>query len=115
MEGYERLDRALTEAYGAGPGFEKRMAALAHAYLGFAVEHPELLEWPPSSPAPHWTRTKPWPVWTRTYICCSTASSPAEPRPLEQTRLPITHLTCPDGHLPAIVPSLISKPGTAFR
>ncbi|RRQ68160.1 TetR family transcriptional regulator [Streptomyces griseofuscus] len=44
MEGYERLDRALAEAYGAGPGFEKRMAALAHAYLDFAVEHPELLE-----------------------------------------------------------------------
>ncbi|MEU6466901.1 TetR/AcrR family transcriptional regulator [Streptomyces sp. NPDC046976] len=44
MEGYERLDRALAEAYGAGPGFERRMTALAHAYLGFAVEHPELLE-----------------------------------------------------------------------
>nr|WP_145485749.1 MULTISPECIES: TetR/AcrR family transcriptional regulator [Streptomyces] len=44
MEGYERLDRALTEAHDAGPGFERRMAAIAHAYLGFAVEHPELLE-----------------------------------------------------------------------
>ncbi|MFJ6668003.1 TetR/AcrR family transcriptional regulator [Streptomyces sp. NPDC091383] len=44
LEGYERLEGALAEVYGAGPGFERRMAALAHAYLGFAVDHPELLE-----------------------------------------------------------------------
>ncbi|OIK25734.1 TetR/AcrR family transcriptional regulator [Streptomyces malaysiense] len=44
MEGYERLDSALAEAYGAGPGFERRMTEIARAYLGFAVEHPELLE-----------------------------------------------------------------------
>ncbi|MFF8994176.1 TetR/AcrR family transcriptional regulator [Streptomyces sp. NPDC014983] len=44
MEGYERLDRVLGEAHGAGPDFERRMAAIARAYLGFAIEHPELLE-----------------------------------------------------------------------
>ncbi|MFG3202980.1 TetR/AcrR family transcriptional regulator [Streptomyces sp. NPDC048192] len=45
LEGYERLNRALGAA-AAQPGlaFEGRMTALARAYLGFAVDHPELLE-----------------------------------------------------------------------
>ncbi|MEW2134748.1 TetR/AcrR family transcriptional regulator [Streptomyces sp. NPDC005435] len=46
LDGYERLDRTLTAATAAAPGapLEQRMAALARAYLGFAVENPELLE-----------------------------------------------------------------------
>src|SRR3954447_7267540 len=45
LEGYERLNQALGAA-AAQPGldFEERMTALARAYLGFAVEYPELLE-----------------------------------------------------------------------
>ncbi|MGV9337984.1 TetR/AcrR family transcriptional regulator [Streptomyces sp. NPDC003688] len=46
LDGYERLDRALTAATAADPGapLEQRMTALARAYLGFAIENPELLE-----------------------------------------------------------------------
>ncbi|MGW7817462.1 TetR/AcrR family transcriptional regulator [Streptomyces puniciscabiei] len=45
LDGYERLNRALDTAAGQpGLTFEGRMAALARAYLGFAVENPELLE-----------------------------------------------------------------------
>ncbi|MET7290517.1 TetR/AcrR family transcriptional regulator [Streptomyces sp. NPDC005573] len=49
LDGYERLDRTLTAAATAAaglpePAFERHMAALARAYLGFAVENPELLE-----------------------------------------------------------------------
>ncbi|MER6381742.1 TetR/AcrR family transcriptional regulator [Streptomyces sp. NPDC001250] len=45
LDGYERLNRAL-DAAAVHPGldFEGRMTALARAYLGFAVENPELLE-----------------------------------------------------------------------
>ena len=45
LDGYERLNQALRAAT-EQPGltFEGRMAALARAYLGFAVENPELLE-----------------------------------------------------------------------
>ncbi|MGW5432453.1 TetR/AcrR family transcriptional regulator [Streptomyces sp. NPDC004059] len=45
LDGYERLNQALRAAT-ERPGltFEGRMAALARAYLGFAVENPELLE-----------------------------------------------------------------------
>ncbi|MFI9806702.1 TetR/AcrR family transcriptional regulator [Streptomyces sp. NPDC052301] len=45
LDGYERLNRALAGAT-EQPGltFEGRLAALARAYLGFAVENPELLE-----------------------------------------------------------------------
>ncbi|MGW2651308.1 TetR/AcrR family transcriptional regulator [Streptomyces sp. NPDC001393] len=45
LDGYERLNRALDTA-AAQPGltFEGRMTALARAYLGFAVDNPELLE-----------------------------------------------------------------------
>ncbi|OLZ71662.1 TetR family transcriptional regulator [Streptomyces sp. IMTB 2501] len=45
LDGYERLNRALdTAVEGPGLDFEGRLAALARAYLGFAVENPELLE-----------------------------------------------------------------------
>ncbi|RZU29569.1 TetR family transcriptional regulator [Streptomyces sp. BK022] len=46
LAGYERLDQALTTAAAATPGadFEQRLTALARAYLGFAVDNPELLE-----------------------------------------------------------------------
>ncbi|MEV5873999.1 TetR/AcrR family transcriptional regulator [Streptomyces sp. NPDC052101] len=45
LDGYERLNRALgAAALDPGLSFEGRMAALARAYLGFAVENPELLE-----------------------------------------------------------------------
>ncbi|MGW4566533.1 TetR/AcrR family transcriptional regulator [Streptomyces sp. NPDC004561] len=45
LDGYERLNRSLAAATdGAGQSFEQRMTALARAYLGFAVENPELLE-----------------------------------------------------------------------
>nr|WP_107471139.1 TetR/AcrR family transcriptional regulator [Streptomyces monashensis] len=45
LDGYERLNRALDSAVeGPGLAFEERMTALARAYLGFAVENPELLE-----------------------------------------------------------------------
>ncbi|WP_018548502.1 TetR/AcrR family transcriptional regulator [Streptomyces sp. LaPpAH-108] len=46
LDGYERLDRTLTAATATTPGaaLEQRMTALARAYLGFAIENPELLE-----------------------------------------------------------------------
>ncbi|MFJ4951582.1 TetR/AcrR family transcriptional regulator [Streptomyces sp. NPDC088760] len=45
LDGYERLNQALATATdGAEPSLEQRMTALARAYLGFAVENPELLE-----------------------------------------------------------------------
>ncbi|MFE8947716.1 TetR/AcrR family transcriptional regulator [Streptomyces sp. NPDC007856] len=45
LDGYERMNQALGAAAGQpGLTFEGRMAALARAYLGFAVENPELLE-----------------------------------------------------------------------
>ncbi|WP_369365993.1 TetR/AcrR family transcriptional regulator [Streptomyces sp. CG4] len=45
LDGYERLNRALAAAaLHPGLDFDERMTALARAYLGFAVENPELLE-----------------------------------------------------------------------
>ncbi|MFI9393409.1 TetR/AcrR family transcriptional regulator [Streptomyces bauhiniae] len=46
LAGYERLNQALTAATADDPeaDFEQRLTALARAYLGFAVENPELLE-----------------------------------------------------------------------
>jgi AcrR family transcriptional regulator len=45
LDGYERLNQSLaTAAERPGQSFEERMTALARAYLGFAVENPELLE-----------------------------------------------------------------------
>ncbi|MGW2469258.1 TetR/AcrR family transcriptional regulator [Streptomyces bauhiniae] len=46
LAGYERLNQALTTAAADGPeaDFEQRLTALARAYLGFAVDNPELLE-----------------------------------------------------------------------
>ncbi|MGA5652306.1 TetR/AcrR family transcriptional regulator [Streptomyces seoulensis] len=46
LAGYERLNQALTAAADTGPDadFEQRMTALARAYLGFAIDNPELLE-----------------------------------------------------------------------
>lgn len=44
LDGYDRLDAALSGADRPGLSFEERMTALARAYLGFAVDHPELLE-----------------------------------------------------------------------
>ncbi|MEU6595126.1 TetR/AcrR family transcriptional regulator [Streptomyces sp. NPDC046881] len=45
LDGYERLNQALaTAADRADASLEQRMTALARAYLGFAVENPELLE-----------------------------------------------------------------------
>ncbi|MFG2886654.1 TetR/AcrR family transcriptional regulator [Streptomyces sp. NPDC048297] len=45
LDGYERLNQGLAAAAAlADPAFEERMTALARAYLGFAVENPELLE-----------------------------------------------------------------------
>lgn len=46
LAGYERLNQALSAATDAGPDadFEQRLTALARAYLGFAVDNPELLE-----------------------------------------------------------------------
>ncbi|KUN08231.1 TetR family transcriptional regulator [Streptomyces yokosukanensis] len=45
LDGYERLNQALAAATEpADQSFEERMAALARAYLGFAVDNPELLE-----------------------------------------------------------------------
>ncbi|MFF7748361.1 TetR/AcrR family transcriptional regulator [Streptomyces sp. NPDC007971] len=45
LDGYERLNRTL-DAAAEHPGrtLEERMTALTRAYLGFAVENPELLE-----------------------------------------------------------------------
>jgi AcrR family transcriptional regulator len=43
--GFERLgERLQAAADAAGAGFEDRLKALARAYVGFAVEHGELLE-----------------------------------------------------------------------
>ncbi|QHA05564.1 TetR family transcriptional regulator [Streptomyces broussonetiae] len=45
LDGYERLNQALGEATDrTAQSFEQRMTALARAYLGFAVDNPELLE-----------------------------------------------------------------------
>ncbi|CAM5704514.1 MULTISPECIES: TetR/AcrR family transcriptional regulator [Streptomyces] len=44
LDGYERLNQALAAADRPDRPFEERMTALARAYLGFAVENPELLE-----------------------------------------------------------------------
>ncbi|MEU6817472.1 TetR/AcrR family transcriptional regulator [Streptomyces sp. NPDC046860] len=46
LDGYQRLDRALAAAGADAPGadFQQHMTALARAYLGFAVDNPELLE-----------------------------------------------------------------------
>ncbi|MEV5171840.1 TetR/AcrR family transcriptional regulator [Streptomyces flaveolus] len=44
LDGYERLNQALATADGPDRAFEERMTALARAYLGFAVDNPELLE-----------------------------------------------------------------------
>ncbi|MGW5495860.1 TetR/AcrR family transcriptional regulator [Streptomyces olivaceoviridis] len=44
LDGYERMNQALTAADRPDRPFEERMTALARAYLGFAVENPELLE-----------------------------------------------------------------------
>lgn len=44
LDGYERLNQALATADRADRPFEERMTALARAYLGFAVDNPELLE-----------------------------------------------------------------------
>ncbi|MGW0879669.1 TetR/AcrR family transcriptional regulator [Streptomyces sp. NPDC002671] len=44
LDGYERLNQALDAAGSPGQTFEEHMTALARAYLGFAVAHPELLE-----------------------------------------------------------------------
>ncbi|WP_225833838.1 TetR/AcrR family transcriptional regulator [Streptomyces sp. NK08204] len=44
LDGYERLNQALDAAGSPGQTLEEHMTALARAYLGFAVEHPELLE-----------------------------------------------------------------------
>lgn len=43
--GFERLEEVLAEAVDDGSaGFEARLYALAHAYVGFAVSHQALLE-----------------------------------------------------------------------
>ncbi|MFE0511581.1 TetR/AcrR family transcriptional regulator [Streptomyces sp. NPDC058964] len=44
LDGYERMNRALDAADSPGLALEPRITALARAYLGFAVENPELLE-----------------------------------------------------------------------
>ncbi|GHD99853.1 TetR/AcrR family transcriptional regulator [Streptomyces alanosinicus] len=45
LDGYERLNQALAAAVEPpGQSVEERMTALARAYLGFAVDNPELLE-----------------------------------------------------------------------
>ncbi|GGW65139.1 TetR family transcriptional regulator [Streptomyces lucensis JCM 4490] len=45
LDGYERMNQSLAAAgLRAGQSFEERMTALARAYLGFAVDNPELLE-----------------------------------------------------------------------
>ena len=45
LDGYERLNQALyAAAEDPGLTLEERMTAIARAYLGFAVENPELLE-----------------------------------------------------------------------
>ncbi|MGV9791335.1 TetR/AcrR family transcriptional regulator [Streptomyces sp. NPDC003435] len=46
LAGYQRLNQALAAATANDPDadLERRMTALARAYLGFAVDNPELLE-----------------------------------------------------------------------
>ncbi|MFI8350125.1 TetR/AcrR family transcriptional regulator [Streptomyces sp. NPDC085596] len=46
LAGYQRLNQALTAATADDPDadLERHMTALARAYLGFAVDNPELLE-----------------------------------------------------------------------
>lgn len=45
LDGYDRLNQALTTAADhPGHSLEERVTALARAYLGFAVDNPELLE-----------------------------------------------------------------------
>ncbi|MET8559040.1 TetR/AcrR family transcriptional regulator [Streptomyces flaveolus] len=44
LDGYDRLNQALVAADRPDRPFEERMTALARAYLGFAVDNPELLE-----------------------------------------------------------------------
>ncbi|MFK4112100.1 TetR/AcrR family transcriptional regulator [Streptomyces sp. NPDC002176] len=46
LAGYQRLNQALTAATADDPDadLQRRMTALARAYLGFAVDNPELLE-----------------------------------------------------------------------
>ncbi|MFH9430370.1 TetR/AcrR family transcriptional regulator [Streptomyces sp. NPDC017615] len=46
LDGYQRLDQALSAASADAhdADFEQRLTALARAYLGFAVDNPELLE-----------------------------------------------------------------------
>ncbi|KUN22466.1 TetR family transcriptional regulator [Streptomyces corchorusii] len=44
LDGYERMNQALAAADRPDRPFEERMTAFARAYLGFAVENPELLE-----------------------------------------------------------------------
>jgi AcrR family transcriptional regulator len=44
-EGFERFGAVIRDAVaGAGPGFDARLRAFAHAYVGFATEHAALLE-----------------------------------------------------------------------
>jgi AcrR family transcriptional regulator len=45
QDGFERLGRNLRDALAqAGPGFDARLRAFAHAYVGFATDHAALLE-----------------------------------------------------------------------
>ncbi|POX65053.1 TetR family transcriptional regulator [Streptomyces sp. Ru62] len=44
LDGYERLNQALATADRPDRPFEERITGLARAYLGFAVDNPELLE-----------------------------------------------------------------------
>ncbi|MFL4905331.1 TetR/AcrR family transcriptional regulator [Streptomyces sp. MMS24-I2-30] len=44
LTGYERLTQALEAADRSGPALEPRLAELGRAYLGFAIDNPELLE-----------------------------------------------------------------------
>lgn len=44
LTGYERLIRALHSADTPGLPLPQRLASLAHAYLGFAIDNPALLE-----------------------------------------------------------------------
>lgn len=43
-KGFAQLNSALTDAAAADGGFEDRFDAIAAAYVGFAVAHPELLD-----------------------------------------------------------------------
>ncbi|MFJ3232167.1 TetR/AcrR family transcriptional regulator [Streptomyces sp. NPDC086787] len=44
LTGYERMNQALHAADSPGLALEPRIAALGRAYLGFAIDNPELLE-----------------------------------------------------------------------